>query len=85
MEPQETPFLSSFSPLTPALNLGTTKRDIPLVPAGASGKRAITICTIFSDISCSPAEMKIFVPVKLYEPSALGSALHLSIPKSDPQ
>ena len=36
---------------------------MPRVPAGASGRRASTRCTMFSVRSCSPAEMKILVPV----------------------
>src|SRR5680860_320126 len=35
--------------------------------------------------SCSPAEIKILVPVMLYEPSILGSALVRRAPRSDPQ
>jgi hypothetical protein len=45
------------------MNLGTINNEIPLVPAGASGRRARTIWIMFSVKSCSPAEMKIFVPV----------------------
>jgi hypothetical protein len=41
-------------------NLGTTNSEMPLLPAGASGRRASTRCTMFSARSCSPAEMKIF-------------------------
>ncbi len=46
-------------------NLGTTNRLMPLLPAGASGRRASTRCTMFSAMSCSPALMKIFWPVIL--------------------
>ena len=60
IEPQLTAFLSATSPLSATLNLGTMNKEIPLTPAGASGRRASTICTIFSERSCSPAEMKIF-------------------------
>jgi hypothetical protein len=35
----------------------------PLVPGGASGSRASTRWTMFSVRSCSPAEMKILLPV----------------------
>ena len=40
---------------------------------------------MFSAMSCSPLEIKIFVPVMLYEPSALGIALLRNKPKSVPQ
>ena len=50
-------------------------RLMPLVPAGASGSRASTKCTMFSLRSCSPAEMKIFVPVMRYVPSPFGLGL----------
>src|SRR3569832_674457 len=66
-------------------NFGTRKSEIPLVPFGASGRRAKTKCTIFSAMSCSPAEIKIFPPVSLYEPSSCGSALERSMPRSVPQ
>ena len=38
---------------------------MPLMPFGASGSRASTRWMMFSVRSCSPAEMKIFVPVIL--------------------
>ena len=44
-------------------NFGTTKSEMPLVPAGAPSMRASTRWTMFSARSCSPAEMKILVPV----------------------
>jgi hypothetical protein len=44
-----------------------------------------TRCTMFSARSCSPAEMKILVPVRLYEPSPFGTALVLRSPRSVPQ
>ena len=37
--------------------------EMPRVPSGASGRRASTMWTMFSVRSCSPAEMKILVPV----------------------
>ena len=37
--------------------------EMPLVPAGAPGIRARTRWMMFSARSCSPNEMKIFVPV----------------------
>ncbi len=40
---------------------------------------------MFCDMSCSPAEMKILLPVSLYEPSACGSALVRNRPRSVPQ
>ena len=46
-------------------NLGTTNRLMPLLPAGASGRRASTKCTMLAAMSCSPALMKIFWPVSL--------------------
>jgi hypothetical protein len=39
------------------------KHEIPAEPAGASGVRASTRCTIWSVQSCSPNVMKIFEPV----------------------
>jgi hypothetical protein len=47
------------------LNFGTTKSEMPFDPAGASGRRASTRWTMFSARSCSPAEMKILLPVSL--------------------
>ena len=44
-------------------NLGTTNRLMPRVPGGASGSFARTRWTMFSVRSCSPALMKILVPV----------------------
>ena len=44
-------------------NFGTRNRLMPLMPGGASGRRASTRWTMFSVRSCSPAEMKILVPV----------------------
>ena len=41
-------------------SFGTTNSEIPRVPAGASGSRASTRCTMSSVRSCSPAVMKIF-------------------------
>jgi hypothetical protein len=39
--------------------------EIPLMPGGASGSLASTRWTMLSVRSCSPAEMKILVPVIL--------------------
>ena len=76
------------SPMLPSaftLNFGTTNRLMPLLPLGASGRRASTRCTMFSVKSCSPALMKILLPVILYVPSPTGSALVRSSPRSVPQ
>ncbi len=43
--------------------LGTMNREMPFTPAGASGSLARTMCTMFSDNSWSPAEMKILLPL----------------------
>ena len=67
------------------MNLGTTNKLMPLLPAGASGNRANTKWMMFSARSCSPALMKILAPVILKLPSACGSALVRSSPKSVPQ
>ena len=85
IEPHFTVLRSVIFPSASTLYFGTINSEIPFVPFGASGNRASTMCTMLSDISCSPAEMNIFVPVSLYVPSSAGSALHLSIPKSEPQ
>ena len=53
--PQKIGFLELSSNL-----LGTKKRLIPFIPAGASGVRAKTRCIIFSVRSCSPNEIQIF-------------------------
>ncbi len=58
-----TPFLGPASPSALGRNFGTRNREIPLMPLGASGRRASTRWMMFSDRSCSPAEMKILVPV----------------------
>ncbi len=58
---------------------------MPLVPIGASGRRASTRWMMFAAMSCSPLEMKILVPVIAYEPSPFGSALVRSRPRSVPQ
>jgi len=42
---------------------GTMNIETPLMPLGAPSMRASTRCTMFSAKSCSPAEMKILVPV----------------------
>ncbi|MOA23818.1 hypothetical protein D3C78_1444630 [compost metagenome] len=70
MEPQDTALRSPTVPSAVGRNFGTMNSEMPLVPAGASGRRARTMWTMLSAMSCSPAEMKILVPVTLYEPSA---------------
>mmetsp|Transcript_51535 Transcript_51535/g.102199 ORF Transcript_51535/g.102199 Transcript_51535/m.102199 type:complete len:313 (-) Transcript_51535:244-1182(-) len=63
--------------------LGTRNKEIPRVPAGlaaaggASGRRASTQCTMLSVKSWSPHEMKILVPVMLYESGSLSLTLGL--------
>ncbi|MNN33327.1 hypothetical protein D3C81_1470820 [compost metagenome] len=63
IEPQETPLRSPASPAVSGKNFGTINSEIPLVPAGASGNLANTRWMMLSLISCSPAEMKILLPV----------------------
>ncbi len=65
MEPQETALRSPALPSALGRNFGTMNSEMPLVPCGASGRRARTIWTMLSAMSCSPAEMKILVPVTL--------------------
>ena len=60
------------------------KQEIPLVPGGASGVRASTRWMMLSAMSCSPKEMKIFVPVMRHDPSPAGTALVRRAPTSDP-
>ena len=47
------------------MNLGTMNSEMPRVPLGELGKRANTIWMMLPARSCSPAEMKILVPVIL--------------------
>ncbi|MCY1375431.1 hypothetical protein D9M69_628450 [compost metagenome] len=63
IEPHWMPLRSPGLPLVSGMNLGTTNSEMPLVPPGASGRRASTRWMMFSARSCSPAEMKILVPV----------------------
>ncbi|MNY56693.1 hypothetical protein D3C86_1927990 [compost metagenome] len=62
MEPHLMPLRSPGLPLASGMNFGTTNSEMPLVPCGASGRRASTRWMMFSARSCSPAEMKILVP-----------------------
>ncbi len=64
--------------------LGTSTSDRPLGPAGASGRRHSTRCTMFSVRSCSPPEMKILPPVTRKLPSACGAARVRTWPRSLP-
>ena len=63
--PQWMPLRSPKLPSAFTMNLGTTNKLMPLLPAGASGKRANTKWMMFSARSCSPALMKILAPVIL--------------------
>ena len=63
MAPQATPLRAPGVPSALGRNFGTRNSEMPPVPGGASGRRARTRCTMFSVRSCSPAEMKILVPV----------------------
>ena len=65
MEPQVTGLRAPSEPSALTRNFGATNSEMPLVPAGAPSMRASTRWTMFSDRSCSPAEMKILVPVIL--------------------
>ncbi|MNH37477.1 hypothetical protein D3C79_983870 [compost metagenome] len=62
-DPQLRLFFSANVPSSLLNTLGTRNSEIPLGPAGASGNRANTRCTIFSVRSCSPPVMKILVPL----------------------
>ncbi|MDT4830135.1 hypothetical protein FQZ97_635850 [compost metagenome] len=62
IEPHATALRSPASPSALGRNFGTMNSEMPLVPAGASGSLASTRWTMFSLMSCSPAEMKILVP-----------------------
>ncbi|MNI53960.1 hypothetical protein D3C73_1088210 [compost metagenome] len=64
-EPQDTALRAPTEPSAFGMNFGTMNREMPLVPAGASGRRASTMWTMLSAMSCSPAEMKILVPETL--------------------
>ena len=43
-------------------SFGTMNRLRPFTPSGAPATRASTRCTMFSDSSCSPAEIHILLP-----------------------
>ena len=59
----DTPFEGPGVPSSLGRYLGTRNRLMPFTPSGASGRRARTRCTMFSVRSCSPAEMKILLPL----------------------
>ena len=83
----DTQFTLLCSPNVPSpftLYLGIKKRLIPLTPLGASGSLARTKCIMFSAISCSPQDMKIFWPLTEYL-SPSGVAVVRINPKSVPQ
>ena len=62
---QTTLLLPSREPSVFTFIFGMMNSEMPRVPGGASGRRASTMCTMFSVRSCSPLEMKILVPVTL--------------------
>jgi hypothetical protein len=49
--------------LPSARNFGTMNALMPLMPGGASGRRASTRCTMLSARSCSPNVIQTLVPV----------------------
>ncbi|MCY1313439.1 hypothetical protein D9M70_639640 [compost metagenome] len=61
--PQDRAFFAPGVPSALAMNLGTNNRLMPLTPAGASGRRASTRWTMFSERSCSPPLMNILLPL----------------------
>ena len=63
--PTETSLRSPRLPSSFTRNFGTMNSDTPLMPSGPPGIFASTRCTTLSDMSWSPAEMKIFCPVIL--------------------
>ncbi|MNG36399.1 hypothetical protein D3C84_1234140 [compost metagenome] len=65
MEPQDTAFGSPREPSALTSTLGTRNSEMPFGPAGASGSLASTRWMMFSVRSCSPAVMKILVPLIL--------------------
>ena len=65
IEPHITPLRAPSEPSALTMNFGTTNSEMPLMPAGAPSMRASTRWMMFSARSCSPAEMKILVPVIL--------------------
>ena len=84
IEPQETAFRAPSEPSLFTIIFGTMNSDMPLVESGASGVLASTRWMMFSVRSCSPAEIKILVPVTAYEPSSCGTARVRIKPRSVP-
>mmetsp|Transcript_7748 Transcript_7748/g.22019 ORF Transcript_7748/g.22019 Transcript_7748/m.22019 type:complete len:220 (-) Transcript_7748:372-1031(-) len=86
MRPMVAPLsLSVRVPSSSTVNLGTAKSEMPLMPGGASGRRASTQWRMLSVKSCSPQLMKILVPEILYLPPSMGSALVATWARSEPQ
>ena len=65
IEPQDTPLRAPSDPSALTRTFGTTNSETPLIPLGAPSIRASTRWMMLSARSCSPAEMKILVPVIL--------------------
>ena len=65
IDPHSSEFSSPKLPSSFGIIFGTTNKLIPLIPSGALGVLAKTKCIMFSDKSCSPQVIKIFVPVIL--------------------
>jgi hypothetical protein len=63
MAPQLTGLRSPKLPSSLTRNLGTTNSEMPLTVSGAPERLASTMWMMLSLMSCSPAEMKILVPV----------------------
>ncbi|MOA23868.1 hypothetical protein D3C78_1445180 [compost metagenome] len=63
MEMQRASLRAPGLPFSSSRNLGTTNREMPFTPAGASGRRASTRWMTLSVIWWSPQVMKIFWPV----------------------
>ena len=63
--PHQMALRSPSEPSAFTFHFGTTNSEMPFEPAGESGRRASTRWTMFSVMSCSPAEMKILLPVSL--------------------
>ena len=61
--PQKMPLRAPREPSPLIRYLGTMKSEMPLLPTGASGRRASTRCTMLAARSFSPALMKIFSPL----------------------
>src|SRR5258708_4829060 len=84
IEPQVTPLRAPSAPSALTKIFGTTNSDTPLIPAGAPSLRARTKWMVLSARSCSPAEMKIFVPGIFLLPSASFAAFVRNQPRTLP-